>query len=1169
MENRSRFTVALLALLSLLLVPEGRSEEPGALFAAAGAAQRQAEEVFAVAEAAIYFQESGDLRWLASGRAAAAAHPVAIDGATLRDFDAALERDYPGFETNAWGPYLLKRPSKMAPVSGEATPVEPAAAVFTESFENGMGEWSLENNTLDLYSWGPSTCDARTGSRSADAVRGGVNTLSCTDPYGASLTTTMTHRNCEGISGASQAWLDVFVKMSTEINADGVGFYYRDPTGDGWGYAFSGTFPEWFHLVFNLKQWYRVGDVTAASCPQLVVQFRSDESIQSGYGVRLDDLTIGNAAPSFLTAAINATPTSGAVPLAVNFGAVVSGASSAATYQWLFGDAGESTASTASTSFTYTTAGDYYPRLRVEDGAARAYARILVRATSGASCSVSCSASAPSSALTGTAALFQAAATATGCSGVTSYAWTFGDGQTSSQQNASHAYSAPGTYTWTLTASAAGTSCTKSGTIAVSALAASGRKRFVRRSGDLTLGTATIGPAGGSLTGGGVTLTVPAGAFSLSTTLTLRKAGAPRLEGDLSDTYAVTGLPASLLAGVTVEIDVGSVALGAAEKIYVAIDAAMSLKSKPAAEADVAMMVPIEATLSGSKARATIPASWPMPHGNDPGRSEQSLRPRIYTGEFRVKAETKTTWESAHFAARGRSSEASTSNAILSMMEAHYDKIVALGFSLGCRETAGAFRKIAVELSPLGTGESDPLGYHVSGGDPCGTNWVFTSDYLQITTSIPASDARVRTAAAHELFHLVQDMYSPGGARANLWLKEASSIWIENALGACPDVQIANLEFTWQGLFNAADSASGTEARHGYGASFALKYRTDQSAVQNDPFLATIWQNIRLGNGEVAAFQSALGSSLPAYWKEFAKKFLSGNAGGTCFPAWAHFEREAVASETDLPRSTSFQAYPLSAKSWNVDLIRFKSSAAVSATVTASGLIDNQSIFVHDVKTGSELAELTPASPSYEVADLNALSGTVLVLAFVDTNTPGSFSPTNTVTLKVSGPELETLPWSYQYQWPDTELGSAATWTSSGSGTVKAPKGSTVKVDTVAGSNAPTIRIRAHGAPGALVVSGTFLATVNPTSGRKTNSDGSYADFSFTNPQFLLDDGNVSPGADFRYEIPADRLQRGIIQYYKFDVSIKYYDKDGKQTGTGGRTGQTVLMVIDFERDDD
>jgi PKD repeat protein len=98
-----------------------------------------------------------------------------------------------------------------------------------------------------------------------------------------------------------------------------------------------------------------------------------------------------------------------------------------------------------------------------------------VSVSSSAVCTLSCSAAAPSSAQVGTAVVLTASSTISSCTGSPTYAWTFGDGGTSSQQNPSHTWTAPGTYTWTVTVNLAGSSapppaCTKSGSITVTSV---------------------------------------------------------------------------------------------------------------------------------------------------------------------------------------------------------------------------------------------------------------------------------------------------------------------------------------------------------------------------------------------------------------------------------------------------------------------------------------------------------------------------------------------------------------------------------------------------------------------------------------------------------------------------------------------------------------------------
>jgi PKD repeat protein len=80
----------------------------------------------------------------------------------------------------------------------------------------------------------------------------------------------------------------------------------------------------------------------------------------------------------------------------------------------------------------------------------------------------SCTATVPASAQPGSSVSFQATAQTSNCSGTLSYSWVFGDGVSSTLQNATHTYASAGTYHWSMTVSAPGVSCLKVGTIIIS-----------------------------------------------------------------------------------------------------------------------------------------------------------------------------------------------------------------------------------------------------------------------------------------------------------------------------------------------------------------------------------------------------------------------------------------------------------------------------------------------------------------------------------------------------------------------------------------------------------------------------------------------------------------------------------------------------------------------------
>ena len=85
-----------------------------------------------------------------------------------------------------------------------------------------------------------------------------------------------------------------------------------------------------------------------------------------------------------------------------------------------------------------------------------------------APCDLSCTATVPGTGTAGSPVSFQGSASSTTCTGQPSFQWTFGDGQTSSDQSPSHTYANQGDFSWSLTATLQGTACSKYGTIHLS-----------------------------------------------------------------------------------------------------------------------------------------------------------------------------------------------------------------------------------------------------------------------------------------------------------------------------------------------------------------------------------------------------------------------------------------------------------------------------------------------------------------------------------------------------------------------------------------------------------------------------------------------------------------------------------------------------------------------------
>jgi PKD repeat protein len=171
-------------------------------------------------------------------------------------------------------------------------------------------------------------------------------------------------------------------------------------------------------------------------------------------------------APCTLTCTASASPDSGVAPLQVIFSASATPAhcTGSVSYTWAFGDGESSTQQNP--SHTYSAAGTYTWTMTATVQGINCSKTGTITVT--APCTLTCTATVPATGIAGQAVSFSSTAAPSNCAGTPSFGWTFGDGATSTEQNTSHTYAASGSFTWTMTASVQGVTCTKTGTIVVS-----------------------------------------------------------------------------------------------------------------------------------------------------------------------------------------------------------------------------------------------------------------------------------------------------------------------------------------------------------------------------------------------------------------------------------------------------------------------------------------------------------------------------------------------------------------------------------------------------------------------------------------------------------------------------------------------------------------------------
>lgn len=185
---------------------------------------------------------------------------------------------------------------------------------------------------------------------------------------------------------------------------------------------------------------------------------KGEEATATPVTITVARATLARAAP---TAVATATPSNGAVPLAVSFNGSnsISPDGSIVSYAWNFGDPNSGSSNTdtrANPSHTYYFVGSYSVTLTVTDNAGIT-----------ASTTVAVTVSSPAGSFTYPTATFSVAnlkryapinmsfdggASRDGLGNpVSSYEWDFGDGFTGTGQIANHTYNNPGTYVVTLT----------------------------------------------------------------------------------------------------------------------------------------------------------------------------------------------------------------------------------------------------------------------------------------------------------------------------------------------------------------------------------------------------------------------------------------------------------------------------------------------------------------------------------------------------------------------------------------------------------------------------------------------------------------------------------------------------------------------------------------------
>jgi PKD repeat protein len=364
-------------------------------------------------------------------------HTYAVAGTytatlTVTDDNGATDTDTVTVVVNANQPPVAA--ANATPTAGQvpltvsfssAASTDPDGTIVSYAWAFGDGNTSSLPNPVYTYS----------------AVGTYTATLTVTDDNGATDIDTVTIEvnpvpNVPPTAAASATPPSGKVPLTVSFSSAGS----TDPDGSivsyAWDFGDGGT-----SSLANPSHTYTLAGTYTA---QLVVTDNSGATATATVTITVDP----NQAP---TAAASATPLTGKAPLVVTFSSAGSTDSdgSIVSYAWDFGDGG--TSSLANPSHTYTLPGTYTAQLVVtDDNGATDTATVTITAVPNQPPVAGVNA-APQSGARPLVVAFSSASSVDPDGTIVSYAWNFGDGNTSTAANPTHTYTTAGTFTATLT----------------------------------------------------------------------------------------------------------------------------------------------------------------------------------------------------------------------------------------------------------------------------------------------------------------------------------------------------------------------------------------------------------------------------------------------------------------------------------------------------------------------------------------------------------------------------------------------------------------------------------------------------------------------------------------------------------------------------------------------
>ena len=412
------------------------------------------------------------------------------------------------------------------------------------------------------------------------------------------------------------------------------------------------------------------------------------------------------------------------------------------------------------------------------------------------------------------------------------------------------------------------------------------------------LTTAAVGPAGGTLQAGGLSVAFPTGAFASAGETAIYRLPGRGDQGELSDVYVLKGLPEDPAAPLEVTLELGR-APESGETLI--------LMSVADGEGVPAETVFLPARVEGSRASATVPASQ-VSAGKSAGLQNAASRRKgglvvlRAVGGYHVVSCVDNSRFEIWYQAEGFLDLVFKRPALCELhlaIEAANSKLVDV---VGLPWPSRRKWPMRVYLYPFTKGwvfkapDLERRGQEGSRGAGADAQPLELNSYYLGKLEV------LKITAGHELFHLLQNQYDPridwdrdwgSPLDAWYWMQEAASTWFEELIAKNPSHIPEAVKEEWDFLAShgleyppPSSNPSKEEAlpveSHGYGAAMFLHYLVE---TQGGPSaIGKIFQ--RRANhpqSPVDAIKRVVGN-LSGAWDDFCERWMARKVYSSPFP---------------------------------------------------------------------------------------------------------------------------------------------------------------------------------------------------------------------------------------------------------------------------------------------